>query len=124
MNVFHVEAQYHTELRNGSHRVKLNILESDIKFHINGMVVFPPNVKDHKDWTVYTPSIGRTRIIEFDGQISSLWSEIQTACIEVVQEQLRHERLDRSNATDGLENLSDEEMKKQIQDGLDNLPYA
>jgi hypothetical protein len=118
MNTYSVEAEYHMLLKNGSHRVKIKVLDPDLGFWINGMVVFPPGVRNHTDWTVYTPKAGNARIIEFNGKESKLWPEIKAACIDVVQEQERTDKLSPNEDMAGYENKTTEEFNKQMLEDL------
>lgn len=118
MNTYNVEAEYHMPLKNGSHRVKITVLDTDLGFYINGMVVFPPGVRKHTDWTVYTPKVGNARIIEFNGKESKLWPEIKEACIDIVQEQERIDKLSPTDDMAGYENKTTEEFNKQMLDDL------
>lgn len=100
---YYVEAQVHMELKDKithkayAYRVKVLVLDDDLSFEINGMVVFPPSDKK-PDWTVYTPTVGNARIIGFNtketSQKSLLWPDIQAACIAATQEHLRQEKQD------------------------------
>jgi hypothetical protein len=115
---YNVEAEWHMLLKNGSHRVKAMVLDSDLGIYINGMVVFPPGVRNHTDWTVYTPKAGNARIVEFNKKESKLWPEIEEVCIDAVKEHLRHEQLDSTDDMAGYENKSTEEFNKQLMDDL------
>lgn len=94
MSAYYVEAQVHMELvdkvtkKAYAYRVKVLVLDDDLSFEINGMVVFPPS-DEKPNWTVYTPTVGKARIIGFNTNETSkkslLWPDIQAACIEATQ---------------------------------------
>jgi len=127
MNAFNVVADYHMPLEKiGAHRLRVLVLDEDLSFEINGMVVFPPSDK-RPEWTVYTPTVGNARIIGFNtketSQKSLLWPDIQAACITATKEYLRNEKIDASDDMSEYENLSDEEFKKKIKDDLGKIPF-
>jgi len=127
-NLYNVEAEYHMELKNKQgkffgHRVKVLVLDDDLGFYINGMVVSPPECNKEKVWMVYTPKQGNARIIEFNGKKSKLWPEIKEACLNVVLEHLRHEKLDVADGMEQYDELSREEFDKKMREGLDNLGF-
>jgi hypothetical protein len=101
MSHFNVEAEWHMELkdkRSGkvyAHRVKVKVLDPDLGFYINGMVVYLPDGDKFPNLTVTTPKAGNARIIEFAGKSSILWKEIKQACEDVVNENLRMSKLDK-----------------------------
>lgn len=123
MKLFNVEAEWHMVLKTGGHRVKVLVLDSDLGFYINGMVVYPPDGDKHMDWTVYTPRVGNARIIEFAAKTSKLWPEIKEACIDAVKEQLRHDGLDSAADAALYENKSMEDFNKQLMDDLKNAGF-
>lgn len=93
-SIFTVEAEYHMPLKNKQgvyfgHRVKVSVLDPELGFYINGMVVCPPDETKNTDWVVFTPKQGNARIIEFNGKESKLWHEIRKACLDEVQEHIR-----------------------------------
>jgi len=127
MNAFNVEAQYHMYLEKiGAHRVRVLVLDDDLSFEINGMVVFPPSDK-RPEWTVYTPTVGNARIIGFNTKETSkkslLWPDIQAACIAATQEHLRHEKLDTADNTVQYEGLSKKEFDNKLIEGTSKLGY-
>ncbi len=122
MGIFSLEAEVHKPLKNKQgelfgYRVKLSLLDPDLGFFINGMVVCPPGDKI-SEWVVYTPKVGNARIIEFNGKESKLWPDIQAVCIDAVKEYLRHEKLDIADDTEKYDGLSKEEFDKQLLDDL------
>ena len=131
MSTYNVEAQFHMELidkitkKAYAYRVKVLVLDDDLSFEINGMVVFPPSDEKPK-WTVYTPTVGKARIIGFNtketSQKSLLWLDIQAACIASMQEYLRHEKLDTADDMVQYEGLSGEAFNKKLSDGMD-IPF-
>ncbi len=99
MSIFTIEAEYHMPLKNKQgvyfgHRVKVALLDSELGFYINGMVVCPPDANKNTDWVVFTPKQGNARIIEFNGKESKLWPEIRQACLDAVWEHIRVNNLD------------------------------
>lgn len=129
MNVFNVEAEWHMELFNKKtgeffgHRVKVLVLDTDLGFYINGMVVRPPEITKSGEWEVYTPKQGNARIIEFNGKESKLWPEIKEACIDEVKEHLRHKKLDTADNMAGYENKTDAEVNKQLLKDIEKLGF-
>lgn len=131
MSAYNVEAQVHMGLNDKithkayAYRVKVLVLDDDLSFEINGMVVFPPSDKK-PNWTVYTPTVGKARIIGFNtketSQKSLLWLDIQAACIAATQEYLRHEKLDTSDDLAQYEGLSTEAFNKKLSDRMD-IPF-
>lgn len=131
MSVYNVVAQVHMELLNKvthkahAYRVRVLVLDDDLSFEINGMVVFPPS--DKKDWTVYTPTVRNARIIGFNtketSQKSLLWPDIQAACISATQEYLRHEKLDTTDGSVQDEGLSIKEVDSKLIGGINKLGY-
>lgn len=126
MSLYNVEAEWHMELKNKNgeyfgHRVKVLILDADLGFYINGMVVCPPNGKN--DWAVFTPKAGNARIIEFNGKESKLWPEIKEACIDAVKEHLRHEKLDVVDGMKQYDGLSQEEFDNKLREDLDRIGF-
>ncbi|MFZ1360753.1 MAG: hypothetical protein WAS27_01845 [Candidatus Saccharimonadales bacterium] len=77
---FMVEAEVHKAVGEG-YRVKALIL--GIGQYINGMMVYPPNSK-HDEWVIYTPTVGKSRIVEFRGE-APIWKQIRDACIVAVK---------------------------------------
>jgi|GEM_PF-1570324 len=132
MSVYSVEAQLHMELVNKltgkvyAYRVKVLVLDDDLSFEINGMVVYPPSDK-RPTWTVYTPTVGKARIIGFNtketSQKSVLWPEIQAACIAVTQEYTRHGKIDNADGMAEYEGLSKEEFDKKLEDKWRDIPF-
>lgn len=132
MSVYNVEAQFHMELLDKktnkvyAYRVKVIVLDDDLSFEINGMVVWPPNDK-RPTWTVYTPTVGKARIIGFNtketSQKSLLWPEIQAACIAATQEYLRHAKVDASDDMAEYEGLNKEEFDKKLKDDWKDIPF-
>lgn len=131
MSAYNVEAQFHMELidkitkKAYAYRVKVLVLDDDLSFEINGMVVFPPSV-EKPNWTVYTPTVGKARIIGFNtketSQKSLLWPDIQAACIAATQEYLRHSRLDTADDMAEFEGLSGEALNKKLSEKMD-IPF-
>ena len=127
MTTFNVEAEYHMFIEKiGAHRVKILVLDDDLSFEINGMVVFPSSVKK-PEWTVYTPSVGKARIIGFNtketSQKSLLWPDIQAACIAAVQE---HQRLESMDATDDIpehKEISNKKIDSKLIESPNRLLY-
>jgi hypothetical protein len=127
MTTFNVEAEYHMFIEKiGAHRVKVLVLDDDLSFEINGMVVFPPSDKK-PDWTVYTPTVGKARIIGFNtketSQKSLLWPDIQVACIAAVQE---HQRLNSMYATDEIpehKEISNKKIDSKLIESPNRLLY-
>ncbi|NDA64792.1 MAG: hypothetical protein EBX50_22615, partial [Chitinophagia bacterium] len=78
-NLHIIEAQVHKKLESGGYRVKVSVLDDDIRMYVNGTRVFPPN--GEKDWSVQTPGIpnSKDKAVSFDGK-SSLWAEYKKAC--------------------------------------------
>ena len=127
MGNYNLEAQVHKSLKNKQgklfgYRVKLFVLEPDLGFFINGMVVCPPNDKV-AEWVVYTPKVGNARIVEFNGKESKLWPEIQIVCLDAVKEYLRHEKLVKADDIEIYDGLSNEEFNKQMMDDLTKAGY-
>jgi hypothetical protein len=123
MKLFNVEAQWHMLLKTGGHRVKVSVLNPDLSFYINGMVVYPPDGDKYQDWSVLTPKVGNARIIEFAAKTSKLWPEIKEACIDAVKEQLRHDKLDSTDDAVLYESKSPEEFNKHLMDDLKNAGF-
>ena len=127
MKLYSVEAQWHMELKDKksgkvyAHRVKVFVLDADLGFYINGMVVYPPD-NENLEWRVYTPKVGKARIIEFNGKESKLWPEIKEVCIDAVKEYLRTEKLD-TVMDEAPFDLSTEEFNKQYKKALDEIPF-
>jgi len=130
MSAYNVEAQVHMELKDKitqkayAYRVRVIVLDDDLSFEINGMVVFPPSDKK-PDWTVYTPTVRNARIIGFNtketSQKSLLWPDIQAACITATQEYLRIEKLDTANDMVQYEGLSKNEFDNKLIGGINKL---
>lgn len=116
MSLYHIEIQVHKKLDNGAYRVKVDILNDDVLMYINGTRVFPPNA-EHQNWSVLTPGFGQGKTIEFDGK-SPLWKEYKQACIEAVQEYMRHEKLDVTDNVVKFDGLSKAEFDKQMLEDL------
>lgn len=121
MMSYNVEAEVHMQLKNGAYRVKVKILNEEIGMYINGNRVLPPNEK-YPDWSVLTPKVFGANIVEFNGK-SPLWKEYKQACIEAVQEHIRHEKLDLSDDMDQLDELSKEEFNKKMLEDLDKIGF-
>jgi len=119
MNLYDIEIDVHKRIKkNGPYRVKVMILNDDIRMFINGNLVSPPNNK-FPEWSVRTPTIPKNvRIVEFDGD-SPLWEEYKQACIEGVQEYIRHEELNAQAAIEKVASLDDDEFNKQIAKDLE-----
>ncbi len=86
MSKFGIEAAVHMEIPNGGFRVKVSI--PSLGMYINGLMVFAPGSK-HPSWGVLTPQgtskSGKSfRQLEFAKQ-STLWKEIEAACIAAVK---------------------------------------
>lgn len=77
---FMVEAEVHKAVGEG---FRVKALINGIGQYINGMMVYPPNPK-HEDWVVYTPTVGKSRIVEFRGE-APIWKQIRDACIVAVK---------------------------------------
>lgn len=111
-NQYNVDATVHMPIGGGGYRVKVSI--HGLGFHINGMVVFPPN-GEHKDWGVFTPQgqskSGRFKQLEF-AKKSQLWQEIYKACISAVKFYNGDD-----NFAPGLvdTDITDEELRKQVE---------
>jgi hypothetical protein len=123
MKLYNIEAEWHMKLKNRhgeffGHRVKVLVLDDDLGFFINGMVVCPPETSKTGGWEVYTPKAGNARIIEFNGKKSKLWPEIKDACIDAAKEYLRSEKLDALEEVEQFERLSKEEFDKKMTDDL------
>ena len=120
MSAYCVEAQVHMELTDKitkkayAYRVKVLVLDDDLSFEINGMVVYPPSDEKPK-WTVYTPTVGKARIIGFNTketpQRSLLWPDIQSVCIAAVQEHLSYK------------GVRDEESNNKLKDDFGGIPF-
>lgn len=109
--LYNLDAECHMQLKNGSYRVKLSILDHGL--YINGIVVYPPSSEHGNKWNVYTPAAGRARIVEFNSKLP-LWEEAKEACIDAVKLYRNNEAMD-----DGLLDLPKEEFDKQFPDELD-----
>lgn len=95
-NLHIVDVEYHMELKDGFHRVKVSVL--DLGMHFNGFRAAPPNEK-HDNWWIFPPQIpirGRKPVnaVEFN-KSEPLWKEISDKCIDCVQEYLRSGKLDK-----------------------------
>lgn len=123
MNLYYLEAQVHKKLDSGPYRVKVLILNEDIGMYINGNLVSPPN-EEYPNWSVRTPRVYRSKagIVEFDGK-SPLWKEYKQACIEAVQEFMRHEQLDAGDDMGKYEGLNQDEFNKQFMDDVEKLGF-
>lgn len=126
MKTFNVEAEWHMELFNKKkdffgHRVKVSVLNTELGFYINGMVVCPPETSKTGNWEVYTPKQGNARIIEFNGKESKLWHEIKEVCIDAVKEHLRHEKLDAPD--NSIYEKSESEFNKQMMEDMEKLGF-
>lgn len=121
MNLYDIEVEVHKKLANGAYRVKVKILNQDIGMYINGNRVFPPK-DEHPNWSVLTPGFGSGNIVEFNGK-SPLWKEYKQACIDAVQEYMRHERLGVADDMKQYEGLSQEESNRQILEDIENLGF-
>jgi hypothetical protein len=121
MKAFNVEAEYHMLLEKiGAHRVKVKILDPDLAMYINGMVVFTPDGDKHPDWTVYTPKAGNARIVEF-AKSSTLWKEIQEACIDAVKLEQSYKGMDKVDDMGKYEKMSDDEFNNDLKIDLDKI---
>ncbi len=121
MKAFSVEAEYHMLLEKiGAHRVKIKILDPDLAMYINGMVVFTPDGDKHPEWTVYTPKAGNARIVEF-AKSSTLWKEIQEACIDVVKLEESYKDMDKVDNMKKYEKMSDDEFNDDLKIDLDKI---
>jgi hypothetical protein len=111
-NLHIISVEYHTELKGGSHRVKVSLI--DLGMYINGFRVFPPT-DGHDDWWVFPPQLpGRGKksitIVEFK-KSEPLWGEIVDKCIACVQEYGRYDKLDKQIISDA--ERSKEEIESQ-----------
>lgn len=121
MKAFNVEAEYHMLLEKiGAHRVKIKILDPDLAMYINGMVVFTPDGEKHPDWTVYTPKAGNARIIEF-AKSSTLWKEIQDACIDAVKLEQSYKDMNKVDDMKKYDNMSEAEFNEDFKKELDRI---
>lgn len=121
MKMYNVEGEVHKRYLNGSYRVKAKILDPTLAMYINGIIVFPPSEK-RDEWTVYTPKVLNARIIEF-AKSSSLWKEVQSACIDAVKLERSYSQMNEAVGLQQYNDLSNEEFEKQIKDELDKLPF-
>lgn len=119
MKMFFVEGEVHKQLANGAYRVKVKVLNPELALYINGMVVFPASDK-FPEWTVYTPKAGNARIIEF-AKSSTLWEEIQEACIDAVKLHTSNQRMDQVVDMTPYDNLSREEFDKRMREDMDEI---
>jgi hypothetical protein len=110
--MYYVEGEVHKQLPNGAYRVKAKVLDAPLAMYINGIVVFPPSDK-HPDWTVYTPKAGNARIIEFANS-STLWQEIQEACIDAVKLEMSYEQANEIVDLDQSDDKTDEQLKNDL----------
>lgn len=127
MNIFNIEAEYHMPLKNKQgvyfgHRVKVALLDPELGFFINGMVVCPPNEKS-TEWSVFTPKQGNARIIEFNGKESKLWPEIKEACLKAVREHERPTTLVAAQDPMLKEGLGNEEFNKLMIKDMEGLGF-
>jgi hypothetical protein len=109
--LYNLDAECHMQLKNGSYRVKLSILDHGM--YINGIVVFPPTSEHGNKWNVYTPAAGKARLVEFNSKLP-LWEEVKEACIDAVKLYRSHDDED-----DRLSDLPKEEFDKQFPNELD-----
>jgi hypothetical protein len=123
MDTFVLEAKCHMELKNKQsgkvfgYRVKLSVLNPELYFHINGMVVRPPDDKN-PSWRVLTPAIGKTVIVEFNGKESQLWAELKPVCLRAVWDFLEEKNLSSSDVIgDSNEEFTDQLLKQLTDSG-------
>lgn len=127
MGMFELEAECHMELKNKKgeifgFRVKLSVLDSDLAFYINGIVLRPPDEKKNY-WRTLTPKVGKTVIVEFNGKESKLWPEVHEACVGAVFDYLRKNNID-PDKVGGIEGgLSVADYNKMLKKGLEESGY-
>ena len=119
---FNVIASVHKPLGTGF-RVKAEI--KSIGEYINGMVVYPPN-NEHNDWVVYTPTVAKARIVEFNKK-SELWAQVRDACIDAsklyILENGQGNQYD-DIVTDQVSNMDDECFTPEgVNKAIDELPF-